>query len=171
MPPIPQESFKAIKKKLESFSELFEHVVEIDISKKQHWSDVLILSTLLEQVLELALRGELNGNKTFKDKLFEFKSPLGDLSSKIKMGFAIGLLEEQAYNGMEIVREIRNLFAHTRHNLSLDNRAIAQKIHDLTKEIWKGHKFDSQNPAQEFVHATGALIYYVVRKVEAKAQS
>jgi DNA-binding MltR family transcriptional regulator len=161
MPSIPQQSLKQLRNKLPDFSEMISHVVEIDIAKQEHWANVLILSTLLDQVLELALSDKVNGSKQFKKELFNYSGPLGTFSSRIKIGYAFGLYAEHVYDGMNIVRDIRNTFAHTRHGLSFDNDALVNEVKKLTETIWKDHEFKRENAAHDFVHAITALMFHL----------
>ena len=43
---------------------------------------------------------------------YEFQGPLADFSSRIKLGYAMYLFGRETREDMEIIRRVRNLFAH-----------------------------------------------------------
>lgn len=68
----------------------------------------LIAAAILEYQLEEILFSFFRDIKSAKELLNGFNAPLGTFSSKIKNSHALGLIEDDEYNQIEIFRKIRN---------------------------------------------------------------
>lgn len=51
-------------------------------------------------------------------------APLGSFSSRIRTAYCLGLISEEVKNDLNIIREIRNSFAHRLHGLDFDSESI-----------------------------------------------
>jgi len=72
---------------------------------------VIISSVYIEKLLEdLLCKFLING---FDEKIFEHDGPLSTFNYKIKMCFSLGLISKVEYRFLNIIREIRNLCAHS----------------------------------------------------------
>jgi len=56
---------------------------------------------------------------------------LGSFYTRIKLVYSLGFIGAKTYNDLEIIRKIRNEFAHNHYLIDFDN----QKINDLVKNI------------------------------------
>src|SRR5689334_4681663 len=77
---------------------------------------VLILAANLDEMLRMLLRNYFLDNekeKGFLDKIFENEGPLSSFSSRIRLAFALGFINQELYHDLQIVRDIRNKFAHS----------------------------------------------------------
>ncbi|QJW84916.1 hypothetical protein HK414_19020 [Ramlibacter terrae] len=68
-----------------------------------------------------------------------FNAPLGTLGSRIKAVHAFGLVTEEQFRDMEILRKVRNQFAHNWEGVSLDRNDIQALIGQLS-----GYTFDGK---------------------------
>ncbi len=107
------------KKKLPSNEDEFNQRRDILIELLSSESDrgvVMIGASFLDEALEVLLRAKFGADKNkVKDvvnPLFGGVGPLTTFSSKIKLSYALDLIDDWVYKDMEIVREIRNTFAH-----------------------------------------------------------
>jgi hypothetical protein len=73
----------------------------------------LMAAAFLENELEKLLRKTLIGTNKQKDDLFMFNGPLGTFSAKIKIAYASGLLSENNFHDLELIRKIRMISAMT----------------------------------------------------------
>jgi DNA-binding MltR family transcriptional regulator len=64
-------------------------------------------------------------NKTDKDGLFSGEAPLARFSSKIRLGFALGLFGRETRRDLDRLRMIRNAFAHARKDISFKTAEVA----------------------------------------------
>ena len=88
------------------FSELFNQV------ETNERSIAILGGTFLEMTLEKILYAFLPENDREVKKLFDFNSPLGNFSNKIQMAYCLGLIEKTVKSDLNLIRKIRNKFAH-----------------------------------------------------------
>ncbi|MEF8733745.1 MAG: MltR family transcriptional regulator [Candidatus Accumulibacter meliphilus] len=81
-------------------------------------SDLLYLSVVYEP-------------KKVKKDLFDFNSPLGTFSSRIKMAYYLGKISKEVRQDLDLLRDIRNRFAHHPSVVSFDDEKIANKCREL----------------------------------------
>lgn len=97
------------------------------------WAPPIILAVLtaaiIDQELEDLLRRKLKvADDTFFEELADNDGPLGTLSRKIDLGFALGLYDLGLRQNLHIVRKIRNVFAHARKLLDFDHELIGKEM-------------------------------------------
>ncbi|HGS4996516.1 TPA: DUF4145 domain-containing protein [Vibrio cholerae] len=97
---------------------------------------VLIAAAMLELGLEKLLSAKMLPSTTTKDPVFDNNGALGTFSSKIEMSYRLGLITEKQKDMFNIFRKIRNDFAHSADNISLDH----SKIKDRLFAAIEGHK-------------------------------
>ncbi|MGA3080494.1 MAG: hypothetical protein ABSD44_03820 [Terracidiphilus sp.] len=74
---------------------------------------VLIAAAMLDDALALAIQRHLVDHKDTKKLTEGFNAPLGTFSARILGAFALGIISEAEYAEIEIIRKIRNKFAHS----------------------------------------------------------
>src|SRR5437868_2978240 len=80
--------------------------------KESDRGKALLAGVLLDENLEILLRAKMRSEKELLNGLFEGFGPLATFSAKIKISYALFLIEKETYCDLEIIREIRNHFAH-----------------------------------------------------------
>ena len=93
---------------------------------------VLSLATFLEETLGRLLLAYLRTCKATKELVEGFNAPLGTLGSRIKAAFALGLVTEDQYKDLEILRKVRNQFAHDWEGVSLARNDISALVGQLS---------------------------------------
>lgn len=87
------------------------------LSRESDRGLILVSASYLDDALERLLRArfsiEHKKSKSMIDPLFNTFGPLSTFSSKIKMSYAIDLIERWVYRDLEILRKLRNEFAHS----------------------------------------------------------
>lgn len=76
---------------------------------------VLTAAAILDSLLEGLLRAYLAPNPGSKKLLDGFNAPFGTFSSKIAAAHALGLIPSTDFHDLELIRKIRNEFAHEIH--------------------------------------------------------
>ena len=95
----------------------------------------LSAGAMLEDRLGDILKSFLIVSEQSEKLLKGMNAPFGTLSSRISGCYALGLIEQHEYNEMEIIRKIRNKFAHNWDNVSF----TTDSIKDLTNNLpWRG---------------------------------
>jgi len=59
--------------------------------------------------------------------------PLNSFSSKIIVGYALGIYDEGMRNDLNIVRNIRNVFAHSKRLIQFDHPLIVKELAKATR--------------------------------------
>lgn len=93
---------------------------------------VLSLATFIEDTLGRLLLAYFRTCKATKELVEGFNAPLGTLGSRIKAVYSFGLVTEDQYKDMEILRKVRNQFAHNWEGVSLDRNDIQAMIGQLS---------------------------------------
>ncbi|WP_425598378.1 MltR family transcriptional regulator [Thermomonas carbonis] len=92
----------------------------------------LVLAANLENRLkELLLTYFVPLSKQDSEKLFNGQAPLATFSSRIKLAWVSGLLSEEEEHDLNVIRGIRNEFAHGEHGLSFETKAIRDRCASL----------------------------------------
>jgi len=86
--------------------------------------------SVVEYELEQLLRGYVSrrDDATWKE-LTDDRAPLGTFSAKIIMAYALGLIDNDTRQNLDVVRHIRNAFAHSKRLIDFSHIAIANAIH------------------------------------------
>src|SRR5437016_305884 len=87
----------------------------------------LITSAWLDDALGELLRARFVDNKSAADELLTGDSPLATFSSRIKVAHCLGLISDTVKRDLNMIRTIRNQFAHERGGLSFDSPAIRDR--------------------------------------------
>jgi DNA-binding MltR family transcriptional regulator len=89
-------------------------------------SVVVLQGAAAENSLEWALRNRMRPDlaRDVADDLFAFNGPLGTFSSKIVMSYALSIFGKITYHDLEIIRELRNAFAHNRKPLRFETPVV-----------------------------------------------
>jgi DNA-binding MltR family transcriptional regulator len=101
---------------------------------ESHRGSVLLGTSLLEKYLKELLHRFMVPAETRQDDddIFGKNGFLGTFSSRIKLSYRLGLISEDEYRDLEVIRRIRNTFAHELLNASFDNQSISSKCDNLT---------------------------------------
>lgn len=130
--PVYMENFK----RLTRTSPAMEHVEDIDRELYGSGNDrataVMLgsfLETSLERLLKSVMRADLNNSD--RSKLFEYEGAAGSFSSKTILAYALGLIGPISRHDLDILRTLRNEFAHSRMHFSFDTpetRAVCDQL-------------------------------------------
>lgn len=95
----------------------------------------LTAAAMLDDRLKDILSAFLANTKTAKELLSGFNAPLGTFSSRISAAHALGLLQDNEFKEITLIRKIRNEFGHSWKGVSFSSGKVA----DLCKELpWLG---------------------------------
>jgi DNA-binding MltR family transcriptional regulator len=85
----------------------------------------------VEVALEHLLKSVLHHNPTGTDELFDTDRALGTFSAKINLGYRLGLLDDEMKKALNIIRRIRNQFAHATTHARLSQPEHADRVNEL----------------------------------------
>jgi hypothetical protein len=108
--------------------EVFAHD-EIFGSATQDRAIALVAATALDEFLKAAILTRLiKLTADEHEDLFgpNVSAPLSSFSARIKIGYALGLYDRQFREDLDLVRAIRNTFAHTLNHIDFETPAVNQ---------------------------------------------
>jgi hypothetical protein len=92
---------------------------------------VLVHADMLDGLLKRSIEAYLLKHKDIVKLTNGFNSPIGTLSARALLAFAVGVISEREYHEIELIRKIRNGFAHS-IDMSFDNQRMAAHCAALT---------------------------------------
>ena len=105
-------SGKALKRYFDFNQALSEFHKLFNLEDKDERTIAILGGTFLEMALEHLLYAFLPEDEKEVKELFDFNKPLGNFSNKISISFCLGLIDRMIKNDLNLVRKIRNKFAH-----------------------------------------------------------
>lgn len=112
----------------------------------------LIGATVMKDALEHCFsRKFIHGlGTTCLDDIFNYEGPLGSFSNRIKIAYALGTFNSVVRDELEIIRDIRNAFAHSVIHLSISTKEIAE----ATEELVAYHLLDESLKVNDILRGT-----------------
>jgi DNA-binding MltR family transcriptional regulator len=92
---------------------------------------VLITAAWIDDALSELFRRNLLDRKKEQDDLLKPEGPLGSSFVKAKLGYMLGWIYPDLYAELRRLREIRNLFAHSREMISLSRPSLRDRCRAL----------------------------------------
>ncbi|TAF09286.1 MAG: hypothetical protein EAZ77_05390 [Nostocales cyanobacterium] len=92
----------------------------------------LFAAAYLDVCLSDLLYVSLVENKNIDKDLFEGTAPLSNFSSRIKLAYYLGLISRNCRRDLDIVRGIRNDFAHKPEIISFETQSIRDRCKNLS---------------------------------------
>ena len=108
-------------------------------TKQTDRGTAIIATAWIDDALEASLRAFFRRDKEVAEKMLQPDGPLGSFSSRIKMAYLLGIITSSLMSDLEIIRGIRNDFAHLR----LDVRFTDQSIRDRCKSLVAAKAFQA----------------------------
>ena len=95
------------------------------------------LDVALEQLLKVSMQHHPGGS----DNLFDPDRPLGSFSAKISLAYRLGIIDSRIEHALQMIRRIRNDFAHSIESASLSESRHSNRLRELvrdakTDELW-----------------------------------
>lgn len=115
---------------------------------------VVIGAAFLDEKLEELLSKVTAGSNKQKKSLFDATGPLGTFSGKTRIAYCFGLISDEAHHDLNVIRAIRNDFAHLSTSISLRDREMASKCASLQLPGFMGF---SSFPRLAFTSSIGAI--------------
>jgi hypothetical protein len=125
------------------------------LAKEGERSAVVLGAERLNVSLEMLLKASMNPPpKSKEDSLFDSSRPLSSFSSRIELAFRLGLIDRGFRDALNLIRNLRNDFAHATTVESLEFGKHASRLRELVKLVKKGNANQWQS-FQDVFHAAG----------------
>ncbi|MGD9767498.1 MAG: hypothetical protein AB7U62_07625 [Pseudolabrys sp.] len=135
-------------------------------------STVIVTSIFVENSLRDAIVARMHKlTKAEYDQLFTGNGSLSTFSNKIRLGYALGVFGSQVRNNLDLIRRIRNAFAHARRPISFRRQQIMSMANNLSHAaIWKSGGLKNAPPSEQAkgVYSLTCMFLYVSFQVGAK---
>ena len=106
----------------------------------------VVAASYLDDLLASMLRRRFIEQAKIVDTLLDFQGPLGTFSSRIDLTYCLGLIREDQYKDLSIVRRIRNEFAHSHQALTFDSQPVCDLCDNLQQLVLVGRCRDQMPP-------------------------
>ncbi|MDN7419533.1 MltR family transcriptional regulator [Burkholderia dolosa] len=123
----------------------------------------LVAAAYLDDEITKLLRARMVDNKHNTDALLAQGRPIGAFSAKIRVAYAMGLIPDDVLHDINIIRDIRNKFAHLHGPLSFDDPAIKDQCGALRIALRSHRKLP---PKWRFVHVVTSV--YTALSIESR---
>lgn len=129
-----------VKSNYEEVTEKYPHLKEFSPflethNSESHRGSVLVCCSFLDEQLKDIIDAFLLDGSDKNEILEGFNAPIGTFSARIKMAHCLGLISDEEKNDCEVLRKIRNEFAHN-HRTSFKD----QKLIDLCGNLYHSAK-------------------------------
>lgn len=114
-----------------------------------------MLDTLLQQLLANYL---IEDGKVVEEIFGGAMAPLHGFSAKTKMAYYLGLISRDECGNIDLIRGIRNKFAHKIHGLSFEDQGIKEACRKLKFDKSANDFFELNTPRHVFVLAVATLL-------------
>jgi hypothetical protein len=96
-----------------------------------HRGPGIALPTILENRVTEMLKFAMRRDAAIEKELFRGSGALGDFGVKIQLAYMLGLIAKETYSDLDILRRIRNDFAHNVKIKSFDDESISNRIKSM----------------------------------------
>jgi hypothetical protein len=109
-----------------------------EIDTHNHRAAAVLGGAFVEDALEYAIQRRFVAlGKERLDSLFEYPGPLSSFDAKIQVGFAIGLYGPIIRHDLDVIRRIRNGFAHAKKPISFNTIQVVREMEKSQYLQWK----------------------------------
>jgi DNA-binding MltR family transcriptional regulator len=161
-----------------SFTEEKAKLVATALVKESDRGCVILGAALMDEALEELLRSVCRQTpsdiKANVDPLFQGYAPLATFSARIQVAFALGILPRGLRDKIEIIRRLRNDFAHEWGPIDFDDPRFASRLQVLiirsTVEERDNDWLGPLGPRKDQLISRLALIFRIQSMIETIAQ-
>jgi DNA-binding MltR family transcriptional regulator len=108
--------------------------LHLELDKETDRSVAIIAVAIIDETLKQLIERLLIKPKNKEHCVFSSaNSPLGSLSSKINASYQLGFISEEMHRDLQLLRKIRNDFAHKPFEMTFNSNAIKSRVIELDK--------------------------------------
>lgn len=126
----------------------------------------LVAAALIDELLSDTLRCFFIENGS-SDKLLKGASaPISTMSARLNLCHALGLIDDYEKSETELIRKVRNRFAHARHGLSFNDATIAGICSSFSSPIPDGDAYPVRTPRFRLTNATICVVLRLYHRAD-----
>ncbi len=139
-----------------------------NIKKLSTHGMVIVNVSLLDEQLEALLTAYFIDKPKAVNELLDDPGCLSTFGARIKLSFVLGLISAKEFDMLNLIRKIRNDFAHNSRATSFSQSPIKDRCLalDVTKFPTSGEQCDPKNPQEKFIASYGFLLLSIIHRRE-----
>ena len=135
------------------------------LQKESDRGIVLVSAELISVLLQELLAKKFLSDSRIGNILFNQPgSSLSSFYSKIELSFAMGLISDDEYHDLQIVRKVRNQFAHSFDELHFSTEVIAKEITKLKIPSLSKYS-ETKEMKRRFVNGVSMLATFINKRI------
>lgn len=103
--------------------------IEAEVYSGPDRAAAVVLGSFVERGMADLLASKMNPSHI--GKIFDFSGPLGTFSAKIDLAYAFNLIGPTSYHDLNLIRLLRNAFAHTRIAVNFQTSEVVEVCKNL----------------------------------------
>jgi DNA-binding MltR family transcriptional regulator len=130
------------------------------VRKDEPRTAVILAATLVEDMLRALLIAHMAKGADEKDGPKDLFGPMGPLRSfdaKIRLGYAMKIYGDRTFHDLDLLREVRNVFAHGKLSISFSTPGIKWAV-----DSFICHDRGKDNPQKRFYSVTTILLSHLM---------
>jgi DNA-binding MltR family transcriptional regulator len=113
----------------------------MDLEGESDRAVVIVAVAKLDQLLRDLIVARLVPSSKSDDELVDGDRPLGTFSARISIAFRLGLIDAEFARSLDLIRRIRNEFAHEARLASLSSDEHIKRVKELARPFHRDPKF------------------------------
>jgi len=160
----PLESLENLKKI--DWEEVRKSFEELKILSERGWA--IIAASHLDEQLAALLRAFFVDDQRTADQVLEDTGAISAFGARIELAFLLGLISARERRMLNLIRKIRNDFAHNSRIASFSQSPIKDRCLELdaTKILESEELGDQRKPEEKFIAAFSFLLLVLVHRRE-----
>lgn len=126
----------------------------------------LVAAAFIDELLADSLRNFFVQKRSVNKILEGATAPVGTLSARLQLCHALGLIDDYEKSEIELIRKIRNRFAHARHGLSFNDVSINGLCASLSSPLSEGDAFLKPTARYRLINATVCLVLRLYHRAD-----
>jgi len=118
----------------------------------------LVGTALIDEKLRDTLEAFFINKKTAQKLLDEPNSPIGTFSAKLNTCYALGLIDDYEYSEINLLRKVRNEFAHSKHGISFQTGKIVGLCSTLKSSLPEDSNYPLKDSRFRFRNAVVCIV-------------
>lgn len=117
----------------------------------------IIITSYIDDLLSKVIKTRLVVPVSENDELFNQHGPLYNFGAKLAVAYRMGLISEELRFTLNILRKIRDNFAHTHTELSFEDSRVRDQIDEVWSRLSDSQKVETSEDKFQWI-VTGVLI-------------
>ena len=118
---------------IENSASRWNRVLLDEFAKESDRAAVILTAAIFDEVLETLLKKRLAPASSEPDEVFRSNGAAVELSSKIVLSHRLGLISSSFRRDLDLIRRIRNDFAHDVQGCTFESPAVRSRVLELSK--------------------------------------